>query len=88
MVVIRMQRRGTKKTPHHRIVVTDRTRSQRGRVLETIGYYDPSEDPPRFQVDESRVAHWVSFGAQISEAVAHLIKRTTPSSTVASAIRR
>ena len=74
MVVVRLQRRGTKKAPHHRIVVTDRTRSQRGRVLETIGYYDPSFEPPKFSLDESRLVFWVSSGAQVSEAVNALVK--------------
>ena len=75
MVVVRLQRRGTKKAPHHRIVVTDRTRSQRGRVLETIGFYDPSFEPPKFSIDESRLVFWVSSGAQVSEAVNALVKR-------------
>ena len=75
MVVIRLQRRGTKKAPHHRIVATDRTRAQRGRILETLGYYDPSFEPPRFLLDGSRLAHWLSVGAQMSEAVAALVKR-------------
>ncbi len=74
MVVIRLQRRGTKKTPHHRIVVTDRTRSQGGRVLETLGYYDPSYEPPRFALEESRLVYWTSTGAQVSEAVSKLVK--------------
>ena len=75
MVVVRLQRRGTKKAPHHRIVVTDRTRSQRGRVLETIGFYDPSFEPPKFSIDESRLVFWVSSGAQVSEALNALVKR-------------
>ena len=75
MVVVRLQRRGTKKAPHHRIVVTDRTRAQRGRVLETIGFYDPSFEPPKFSLDESRLVFWVSLGAQMSEAVNALVKR-------------
>ena len=75
MVVIRLQRRGTKKTPHHRIVAADRRHAQSGRVLETLGYYDPSEEPPRFALDESRLGYWVSTGAQVSEAVAALVKR-------------
>ena len=69
MVVIRLQRRGTKKAPHHRIIVADRARSQRGSVLETLGYYDPSFEPPKFSLDESRLVFWVSLGAQMSEAV-------------------
>ena len=75
MVIVRLQRRGTKKAPHHRIVATDRARAQRGRVLETLGYYDPSYDPPRFSLDESRLVFWVSSGAQVSPAVARLVKR-------------
>ena len=75
MVIIRLQRRGTKKTPHHRIVVTDKTRPQGGRVLETIGYYDPSYQPPRLMLDTARVDHWVSTGAQVSGAVDALVKK-------------
>lgn len=75
MVVVRLQRRGTKKAPHHRIVATDRSWSQGGRVLETLGFYDPSYQPPRFSIDESRLTFWVSSGAQVSEAVSHLVKR-------------
>jgi len=75
MVVIRLQRLGTKKTPHHRIVVTDQRRAQSSRVLEILGHYDPSTDPATFQVDESRLVHWISSGAQVSEALARLVKR-------------
>lgn len=86
MVVVRLQRRGTKKTPHHRIVVTDRQRAQGGRVLETLGHYDPSYEPPKFALNESRLAHWMSSGAQVSEAVMNLVKRFKKASP-ASALR-
>ena len=75
MVVIRLQRTGTKKTPHHRIVATDRTRSQGGRILEILGHYNPSYEPPMFRLDESRLAFWLSSGANVSEAVSRLVKR-------------
>lgn len=83
MVVVRLQRLGTKKAPHHRVVVTDRQRAQRGRILETLGYYDPSKEPVLFRVDEARVAHWVSLGAQVSEALQRLMKRFKQVSVVA-----
>ena len=82
MVVVRLQRRGTKKMPHHRIVVTERSRAQRGRILETLGYYDPSFDPPHFSLDESQLSSWISSGAQVSEALAHLLKSRRRSSRV------
>ena len=75
MVIIRLQRRGTKKTPDHRIVVTDRARAQSGRVLETLGHYNPAYEPPKFSLDESRLVFWVSSGAQVSPAVSNLVKR-------------
>ena len=75
MVVIRLQRRGTKKVPHYRIVVTERARSQKSRVLEILGYYDPSSEPVKFELDDSRLVYWISSGARASEALASLIKR-------------
>jgi len=75
MVVIRLQRLGTLKTPHHRIVVTDRRRSQASRVLEVVGYYNPSTNPPKFSVNASRITHWVARGAQVSEALGRILKK-------------
>lgn len=75
MVVIRMQRRGTKKAPHHRIVAIDRQTAQGGRALEILGYYDPSYNPPKFSLNEPRMAFWQSSGAQVSEAVVRLVKK-------------
>ncbi len=74
MVVVRLQRLGTKKTPHHRVVAMERPRAQSGRVLEVLGYYDPSYNPPKLSVNEDRVQHWVSTGAQVSEAVQRLLR--------------
>lgn len=74
MVRIRFQRLGTRKTPYHRIIVTDQRRSQASRVLEVIGHYDPSARPAKFTVNEARVAHWVSCGARVSESLQRLLK--------------
>ena len=75
MVVIRFQRRGTKKMPHHRIIVTDRLRSQASRVLEVVGYYDPSKTPTAFRIDDARLAYWVSSGARVSESLQAKLKQ-------------
>ena len=73
MVTIRLQRRGTKKTPHHRIVVMDQRSAQGSRVLEVVGQYDPSKHPAIFSLDDSRFSKWVSDGARVSEAVQKLL---------------
>ena len=75
MVVIRCQRRGTKKVFHHRIVVTEKSRAQSGRVLEVLGYYDPSKQPESFSLKGERFDHWISKGAKVSESLTNLKRR-------------
>ena len=75
MVVVRLQRLGTKQAPHHRVVATQQQRAQSSRVLEVLGYYDPSYEPPRLSLNRDRIQHWVQTGAQVSDAVQALIRR-------------
>ena len=75
MVVIRLQRLGTKKQPHHRIVVTEQHKAQSSRVLEIIGHYNPGTNPPQFLIKAERLAHWKQVGGQVSEAAGRVIKK-------------
>jgi small subunit ribosomal protein S16 len=83
MVVVRLQRLGTKKAPHHRVVVTQQQRAQSGRVLEVVGFYDPSFEPPKLSIKTERVQYWVQNGAQVSEALQKLLRRQAKSAAVA-----
>lgn len=76
-VVIRMKRMGRKNREYYRICATDRRSPRDGRVIEEIGTYDPhvSETDARCTLDNERVAHWLSVGAQPSNAVGVLIKK-------------
>jgi small subunit ribosomal protein S16 len=47
-----------------------------GRFIENIGMYDPNESPAKFAVDEARWAHWTKMGAQPSETVSTLYKKS------------
>ncbi|MCP4177382.1 MAG: 30S ribosomal protein S16 [bacterium] len=79
-VRIRMKRTGGKNKPCYRIVVAD-ARSQRdGKVIETLGFYDPRHDTE--QVNTERADYWISVGAQASETVAGVIKRAKGETTV------
>jgi small subunit ribosomal protein S16 len=77
MVVIRMARGGAKNRPFYNIVVADSRMPRDGRFIERIGFYNPkaSEKEPKYRIALDRVAHWVSQGAQPSDAVKKLIKR-------------
>ncbi len=76
MVRIRLRRMGAKKKPFYRIVVADQRSPRDGRFIENIGTYDPLTDPPTVNVKSERAGHWLRVGAQPSEAVARLLKKT------------
>lgn len=75
MVRIRLRRMGAKKKPFYRVVVADQRSPRDGRFIETIGTYDPLPDPPAFQINRERAIHWLSVGAQPTEAVARLLRK-------------
>lgn len=75
MVKIRLRRVGAKKQPSYRIVVVDSRSPRDGRFIEAIGFYNPRTAPETVQYDEGRVLHWLSVGAQPTEAVARLLEK-------------
>lgn len=76
MVVIRLRRMGSKGEPSFRIVAADRRKAPTGRFLESFGYYDPLRKPMEIKIDEERVFHWLDKGAQVSDTVKNLLKKT------------
>jgi small subunit ribosomal protein S16 len=70
-----LRRTGAKKTPQYRIVVADARAPRDGRFLEVIGHYNPRTQPETVVVDEGRVFHWLSVGAQPSDSVKQLFSK-------------
>jgi small subunit ribosomal protein S16 len=75
-VVLRLARAGAKKRPYYHLVAADSRSPRDGKFIENIGSYDPNFDPPKFEVNEERWAHWTTSGATPSETVAGLYRRT------------
>ena len=75
-VKIRLKRLGKIRSPHYRIVVADSRTKRDGRAIEEIGKYHPKNDPSVIEVNSERAQYWLSVGAQPTEAVAALLKRT------------
>jgi small subunit ribosomal protein S16 len=75
-VKIRLKRFGKIRSPHYRIVVADSRTKRDGRAIEEIGKYHPKNDPSLIEVDSERAQYWLSVGAQPTEAVIALFKRT------------
>jgi small subunit ribosomal protein S16 len=74
MVRIRLRRIGLKHQPSYRVVVADKEAPRDGRFLEILGFYNPRTEPFTLEVDDARVYHWMSVGAQPSESVVQLFK--------------
>ncbi len=74
MVRLRLRRVGAKKQPSYRIVAADKEAPRDGRFLEVMGHYNPRTEPATIHLEEDRIFHWLSVGAQPSDAVARLLK--------------
>ena len=76
MVVIRLARGGSKHRPFFNVVVADSRNRRDGRFIERVGFYNPvaNEKQERVHLNAERLNHWVGQGAQMSEAVAKLVK--------------
>jgi len=76
MVKIRLARGGAKKKPFYSIVATDSRKRRDSGYIERIGYFNPVArgQEVRLQLEEDRLAYWISQGAQISDRVQQLAK--------------
>ncbi len=75
-VKIRLKRMGKIRAPFYRIVIADARKKRDGRVIEEIGKYDPKREPSLIEVDSDRAQHWLGVGAQPSEPVLALLRKT------------
>jgi len=76
MVVIRFARGGSKKRPFYNVVATDSRNRRDGRFIERLGFYNPvaPEGQENMRLALDRVQYWCDNGAQLSPAVARLVK--------------
>lgn len=75
-VRIRLMRMGKIRNPQYRIVVADARKRRDGRAIENLGIYHPKEDPSRIEVNSERVQYWLSVGAQPSDPVRAILRKT------------
>ncbi|MDX2265255.1 MAG: 30S ribosomal protein S16 [Hyphomicrobiales bacterium] len=69
---IRLARGGAKKRPFYRIVIAEATAPRDGRFIEKVGSYNPmlaKDHEDRVLIDQERVKHWLSVGAQPTDRV-------------------
>jgi small subunit ribosomal protein S16 len=72
-VRLRLTRIGGRKNPVWRVVVADQRSKRDGRVIETVGHYNPQTNPSTVTLDSERVRDWLARGAQPTRTVRKLL---------------
>ena len=75
-VKMRLRRMGAKKAPFYRVIVADSRSPRDGRFIDELGYYNPLTNPAEIKIDAEKAKKWLSNGAQPTETVKSLLKKS------------
>ena len=75
-VKMRLRRMGAKKAPFYRVIVADSRSPRDGRFIEELGYYNPLTNPAEIKIDAEKAKKWIANGAQPTDTVRALLKKT------------
>ncbi len=75
-VHVRLRRIGKnpKGKPHFRVTVFDERKGRDSRFIEELGFYVPVTGEVKLK--KERIEHWVKNGAQLSDTVRSLMKKS------------
>lgn len=74
-VKIRLKRMGAKKAPFYRIVVADSRNPRDGKVIETLGTYNPLKNPAEIKIDEEKTLNRLQTGAIPTDTVKNILSK-------------
>jgi small subunit ribosomal protein S16 len=83
LLAIKLMRTGAKKRAQYRVVVKEKQSKRDGAYLENLGTYDPTRNPAAINLNMERVGYWLEKGAQPTETVNRLIKKSQRASVAA-----
>jgi small subunit ribosomal protein S16 len=77
-VKIRLKRTGRRHRPFYRLAAMDTRGARDGTVIEELGLYDPlaKNQAQQLHVNRDRIEYWLGVGAQPTETVRSLLKRS------------
>jgi len=81
LLAIKLMRTGAKKSPSYRVVVKEKKSKRDGAYLENLGIYNPTREPAEIQLDLERLNYWLKKGAQPTDTVSRLIKKSAKAAT-------
>ncbi len=77
---IRLRQQGCTNNIVYRVVVADSRSPRDGKYVECIGWYNPcaKTEDQECLIQQDRLSHWLSVGAQITPTVEALVKKSSP----------
>ena len=87
-VKIRLARHGSHKRPYYRVVVANSRSPRDGRFIEEVGRYNPLTTPKAINLDLEKISEWQAKGAQLTDAVAALVKAANEGEKAAEAPKK
>ena len=72
---IRLKRIGRRNRPFYRMVAMDARSRRDGAAIEELGWYNPIDNDKSFELKNDRILHWLSEGAQPTEAAKKLLNK-------------
>ena len=73
-IAIRLARQGSKRRPFYRIVAAEKSQKRDGRFIDQVGVYDPRAN--KFEMDSEKYENWIKKGAQPSQTVHSLVRKS------------
>ena len=73
---IRLKRIGRRNRPFYRVVVMDSRNKRDGAAIEELGWFNPVDQNKTYSLEDERIIHWLKLGAQPSDALHGLMKRS------------
>ncbi|MBP3635270.1 MAG: 30S ribosomal protein S16 [Bacilli bacterium] len=73
-VKIRLKRMGAKKRPFYRVVVADSRSPRDGKVIDTLGYYNPLNG--EIKVEEESAMKWLKNGAIATDTAKDVLSKS------------
>ena len=73
MLKVRLARTGKRGQPMYRIVVMEARTSRQGKIVDTLGWYNPGLKENNLSVDMAKYGEWIKKGAQPTDSVLRFV---------------
>ncbi len=75
MLKIKLQPTGKRHQRTYRIVVAEGKSKLSGKVIDTLGSYNPHDLENKITLDQANYDAWLAKGAQPTETITNLVKK-------------